>query len=342
MRDLQPIRRDNWHNPIGTKPLPANAPANSLNLFPQFSLYLSVNPSKPCRLIGPARIASSNTFYPQLKNCHPEQSAVKSKDLRLLFLATLAGLTFLCLSSSPAHLQAQSAPSSAAQPVVLDRVVAVVNNQAILASDVNNEMRLAVLDPGRAGLGDLTPQRALGQLISRALIQQQIRQEDAQATEPTTTEIDARLSEIRKEVPACVHLNCASDEGWKAFLAAHDLTPERVRAYLRSRIQILRFIEERFRQGIRITPEEIEKYYKETLVPQYAPGEAIPLLEEVSPRIQEILLQRQVNVLFDDWLQNLRKQGDVEVLDPSLAAPQSPSGSGLSTPLHSQGEKESE
>ena len=158
-------------------------------------------------------------------------------------------------------------------------------------------------------------------MISRALIQQQIRQEDAQAIEPSQAEVDARLTEIRKEVPACVHLNCASEEGWKAFLAAHGLTPERVESYLRYRIQILRFIEERFRQGIRISPEEIETYYHETLLPQYAPGETIPPLDEVAPRIEEILLQQQVNVLFDDWLKNLRKQGDVEVLDPALRNP---------------------
>jgi hypothetical protein len=223
--------------------------------------------------------------------------------------------------------------------VVLDRVVAVVNNQAILASDVDDEMRLAVLDPAQAGLGALTPQRALEQLISRALIQQQIRQEDAQAIEPTQAEVDARLSQIRKEVPACVHMNCTSEQGWKAFLAAHELSPERVQSYMRFRVQILRFIEERFRQGIRITPEEIASYYKETLLPQYAPGEAVPLLEEVSPRIQEILLQQQVNALFDGWLKNLRKQGDVEVLDPSLETPQAPSGAELSAPLYFQGEK---
>jgi hypothetical protein len=252
-----------------------------------------------------------------------------------------AGILFLCLLHLPACLNAQTAPPVPATPppanaVVLDRVVAVVNNQAILASDVDDEIRLAVLDPGQAGLGVLTPQRALEQLISRALIQQQIRQEDTEATEPTQAEIDARLSQIRKEVPACVHLNCASDEGWKAFLAAHELNPDRVRSYLRFRIQILRFIEERFRQGIRISPEEIESYYKQTLLPQYGAGEAAPILEEVAPRIQEILLQQQVNALFDGWLKNLRKQGDVEVLDPSLEAPQAPSGAELITPLPSQ------
>jgi len=48
----------------------------------------------------------------------------------------------------------------------------------------------------------------------------------------------------------------------------------------------------------------------------------------VSPRIQEILLQQQVNALFGEWLQNLRKQGDVEVLDPALATPEAQSGTG--------------
>jgi hypothetical protein len=229
-------------------------------------------------------------------------------------------------------IDAQPAPpSQAAQAVVLDRVVAVVNNQAILASDVDDETQLAVLDPGRAGRGILTPRRALEQLISRALIQQQIRQQDIPAIEPSQADIDARLSEIRKQLPACVHLNCASEDGWKAFLTAHELTPERVRSYLRFRIQILRFIEERFRQGIFISPEEIQNYYRNILLPQYAPGETIPAQDEVAPRIQEILLQQQVNLLFNDWLKNLRKQGDVEVLDPSLEVPEVPSGTGAST-----------
>jgi hypothetical protein len=241
------------------------------------------------------------------------------------------GAIVVCLAalgtiSSVAQSPAQPPPP--ANAVVLDRVVAVVNNQAILASDVDEEVRLSVLDPDRTGLGVLTRQRALEQLISRALIQQQIREEDALAMEPSQAEVDARLAEIRKQVPACVHLNCASEEGWKAFLAARGLTSERVQTYLRRRIQILRFIEERFRQGIRITPEEIETYYRETLLPQYAAGEAIPPQAEVAPRIQEILLQRQVNALFDDWLKNLRKLGDVEVLDPSLEAPEAQGGAG--------------
>jgi hypothetical protein len=214
----------------------------------------------------------------------------------------------------------------------------VVNRHAILASDIDDEIRLSVLDPGRAGQGVLTRQRALDQLISQALIKQQIRREDAETAEPTQEEVNARLTEIRKELPACVRENCASDAGWKAFLAAHDLSPERVSGYLAYRLEILSFIEERFRPGIHISPQDIETYYRETLTPEYGPGEAVPSLAKVSPRIEEILLQQQVNLFFDEWLTNLRKQGDVEVLDPSLASAETPA----TTPGDQSGAKSGE
>jgi peptidyl-prolyl cis-trans isomerase SurA len=203
-------------------------------------------------------------------------------------------------------------------PVVLDRVVAVVNRQAILASDIDEEIRLSVLDSARSGQTELTRQRALDQLISRMLIQQQIRRDDLVAVEPTRDEVNARVQDLRKELPECVHQNCASDAGWSAFLAAHHLTEDRVATYFRYRLEILGFIEQRFRSGIHIPQQDIDNYYREALLPQYKPGEEVPSLEKVAPRIEEILLQQQVNILFDEWLTNLRNQGDVEVLDPSL------------------------
>jgi hypothetical protein len=218
------------------------------------------------------------------------------------------------------------ATAQAAAPVVLDSVVAVVNRHAILSSDIDEEIQLSVLDPSGDEREGLTRRRALDQLISRALIEQQIRREDEQASTPSETEVAARLDQIRKQLPFCVRRNCVSDEAWKQVLVERGLTPERVTHYLRYRLQILAFIELRFRQGIRIAPEEISEYYTKALAPQYKPGDPVPPLEAVSKRIEEILLEQRVNLLFDDWLTNLRKQGDVEVLDPALedAAEQTP------------------
>ena len=273
--------------------------------------------------------------------CAPRRTLAASLPLPLVCLALVICSHSACAQAS-APTDSQATPSQTASqptlvtapptqaPQTLDRVVAVVNNHAILSSDIEEEIRLSILDPALQSSGVLTPQHALEQLISRNLIQQQMRQEDIQAAESPQAEVDARLKEIRTELPACVHANCASDAGWKAFLAAHSLTPELVDASLRYRLQILSFIELRFRQGISVSEQEIAAYYHDKLVPQYKKGEEIPPLEKVAPRIQEILLQQKVNVLFDDWLRNLRTQGDVEVLDPSLEetglAPANPQG----------------
>jgi len=237
-----------------------------------------------------------------------------------------AGMNHLVLLATACAILFSVRTGNSQTPVVLDRVVAVVNRQPILASDIDEEIRLSVLDPARSGQAELTRQRALDQLISRTLIQQQIRHDDLQTVEPKQDEVKARLEELRKELPECVHQNCASDAGWTAFLAANHLSQERVAAYFRYRLEILGFIEQRFRSGIHIPQQDTENYYRNTLLPQYKQGEEAPSLEKVAPRIEEILLQQQVTVLFDEWLTNLRNQGDVEVLDSSLESPTNAAG----------------
>jgi hypothetical protein len=217
-----------------------------------------------------------------------------------------------------------AAATHAQQAIVLDRVVAVVNNRAILSSDLRAEMRLSVLEPANApNRSAETVHDALDRLISRTLIRQQIRDEELQSTRPADSEVAARLSELRKELPVCVRAHCATDDGWKSFLTEHELTERQVEFYLRNRLEILRFIELRFREGIQISNDEVESYYINLLVPQYLPGQTVPKLEQVAPRIEEILLQQKVNALFSDWLDNLRKQGEIEVLDASLEDPAS-------------------
>lgn len=241
--------------------------------------------------------------------------------IRLAF----ASCTAVCMLWAGAA--AAQSEASTAKPVVLDRVVAVVNNRAVLASDVDNEMRLSILEP-RTNNEKPDPKSALQRLIGRTLIQQQIRREEEEASVPTEENVEARIEEMRHQLPACMRANCETDAGWAAFLSENHLKLEDVENYYRRRLEILSFIENRFRQGIRISEEEIQTYYNSTLLPQYPAGIVAPSLESVSKRIEEILLQQHVNVLFSAWLDNLRKQGDVEVLDPALETPRDQASQG--------------
>ena len=217
----------------------------------------------------------------------------------------------------PALLCALLGCACAGAQVEVDRVVAVVNNQVILASDVELERRMFLLLPVQEPGGE-TAAQALERLTTRALIEQQIVREDPKGMDVAAAQVDASLTELKQNLPGCRQQECMSAEGWAAHLAAMDLTAEEVRGYWANRMAVLRFIEMRFRSGIRIAPEEIEKYYREKLTPQYAKVADVPPLERVSARIEEVLLQEQVNALLNDWLKTLQDEGQVEVLDPAL------------------------
>lgn len=237
--------------------------------------------------------------------------------LSMFLLAALEVVCASALSSQqvPAGAEAQNAASS--QP--LDRVIAVVNTQVILASDLDLEMRVFRLLP-IGSQEDFTPPKALERLTTRALIEQQILQEDPRGLEVEPKEVADNLAELRQNLPACKRRDCVSASGWSAYLATLGLTPNRVDEYWARRMAVLRFIERRFRSGIRIAPEEIQKFYHDSLLPQYPVPADAPPLDKVSARIQEVLLQQQVNALLNDWLKSLQDQGQVEILDPALVA----------------------
>jgi hypothetical protein len=210
---------------------------------------------------------------------------------------------------------AQSAPVPAATPVVLDHVIAVVNGEVLLESDVREEMRFEVLQPYPVSRGGNTPQVAARRLVSRSLILQQMR--DQRITQPPTDEeVDQRIADTRKLLPACAADRCVTDEGWAKFLHDNDLTLDEVRQRLREQLEILKFIEVRFRAGVRVSQQEIQDFYQKTLLPQYGKSKVTPPpIATVSARVEEIVLQEKVNLMLREWLRSLREQGSVQVLD---------------------------
>jgi peptidyl-prolyl cis-trans isomerase SurA len=258
------------------------------------------------------------------------EKVARGRQVLLICIVSIC-IAMLCSGGSFAAAQAdRTTPSTAqspapevaanrAKPELLDSVIAVVNNQVVLASDLELEQRVFRLLP-IGDRSDATPAKALERLTTRALIEQQILLEDPHGLEIAPKDLEDSLAELRQNLPGCKQRDCVSNTGWAAYLTTLGLTPERVTNYWTHRMAVLRFIELRFRSGNRVTPEEIQKYYQESLVPKYAkPGDAPPL-DKVSPRIQEILLQQKVNALLNDWLKSLQDQGQVEILDPALKA----------------------
>ncbi len=205
------------------------------------------------------------------------------------------------------------------QGVVLDRLVAVVNEDVILESDVDEERRFEEIQPYRSA-PVFSRERIIERLIDRALILQQAVLEPEDAV--SDKDLDAQLATLRKDIPACKQYHCETDEGWKKFLGDHGFTEEEFSARWRLRMQLLKFIEVRFRNGISITDDEIKAYYEKTMLPEYAKRNVTPPpLETIKKRIEEVLLQQQVGALLQDWLKSLRAQGSVRIIMPGEVTP---------------------
>jgi peptidyl-prolyl cis-trans isomerase SurA len=87
-------------------------------------------------------------------------------------------------------------------------------------------------------------------------------------------------------------------------------------------MELLKFIEVRFRNGIKISDSDIKDFYQTRMVPEYAKRNVTPpKLETISKRIEEVLLQQQVSALLVDWLKSLRVQGSVKIMSPGEVAP---------------------
>jgi peptidyl-prolyl cis-trans isomerase SurA len=223
-----------------------------------------------------------------------------------------------------------------AQSVELDRIAAIVNNQPILESDVQQEIRMSTFVPGMSDAQnnpalsrrtarsqpDPTQARAhaINRLIDRSLI---TAQEQWQQPAPVTDAVlAADIAELQRRLPDCEHSKCATAAGWTAVLRDHGFTPEEFNSRWRDRITMLRFIEQRFRPGAHITREEVETYYSDTLAPQYAAvGATPPPLASISNRIEQLLLEERISTLLDDWLKQLRSEGNVRILAPGEEMP---------------------
>jgi len=202
----------------------------------------------------------------------------------------------------------------------LDRVVAIVNDDLILDSDVNEELRLQAFDPYHTSSEKLSHARAIERLINRDLILQQLKLQPEEAV--SDAEVNKQIDELRKDIPACSRYHCETKAGWDRFLTDNGFTEASFFARWKERMNVLSFIEDRFQLGVNITPQEIQIYYDKTLVPEYERQHApAPKLSAISSQIREVLLQQQITNLLGDWLKSLRAQGSVVVLHPGEEAP---------------------
>ena len=246
---------------------------------------------------------------------------VRTASLQATLLLALAPCVFGQTTTTNTALETQQdAPKTGPRGVLMDQVIAVVNGDLVLESDVDEERRFAAFQPFNDKSKPFSRATAIERLVDRSLI---LQQEKLQPQTPITdADVNAELVTLRKDIPACKQYQCQTDAGWQKFVAAQGFTMQELTERWRDRMRVLRFIEMRFKMGIRISSADIKNYYDKTLLPEYAKQKtAPPKLETISDRIQEILLQQQVGALLEDWLKSLKAEGSVRMAQAGEVEP---------------------
>ena len=191
----------------------------------------------------------------------------------------------------------------------LDRVVASIGHIAITQRDVEEEYHFERFLQGQPPTGSPDPvarEAILSRLISQKLLAEQMvsaRARSAAAKESA----EKTLNEVRKEFP--------DDQAYRSALRALGMTEPQVLKRLELYQRTLRMIDERLRPSAQPDPKDVEAYYKDTFVPEYAKSHATPPppLAEVRDKIQEILVQRKINQLLAKWLDRMKTASRVTI-----------------------------
>jgi len=185
-----------------------------------------------------------------------------------------------------------------------------VNKGIILASQWDEAIRFEALSSGRAvnTLSDAECDAALDRLIDQELIQQEIAVTTYRPV--AAAEVDDKVANLRRQLAPA-----ADDQQWHSLLASYGLDEEDVRAHIAGYLDILRFVDQRFRPSIHIDSRNVEAYYRSTLVPELqSKGMRPPELKQIAPQIEELLVQQRIDELLTAYLKNLRAQSRIQRL----------------------------
>ena len=194
----------------------------------------------------------------------------------------------------------------------VDRIVATVNDEPVLASDVEDAAYAEALMQGRpvTEVKEADYKAAMERLIDRTLIRQQM---SAMAV-PLDQQVNAQIAQLRSALPGT-----ESDTGWQQILASYGIDEAKLRKMLTEQIQLMQFIDTRLRPTARVSRSEVDAYYKEKLVPELeSKGAEVEPLEKVQSHIWEILRQEKIDAQLTTWLADLRSQGQVRILQPPV------------------------
>jgi hypothetical protein len=179
--------------------------------------------------------------------------------------------------------------SLASAQEVIDRVVARIENDVILLSDVRLLSRYQLLVEGKT--------ESDAEILDRLIDQWIVRNEAnvARTPQPSDADIDRAVERLIQ--------GFSSKEDFEARRKLAGLSEADVRRVTTDQLFLNSYLDSRFRPTVRVDEQAIQDFYKNALLPRaQARRTAPPAFDAAHDFIQEALVQRGINEQADRWL----------------------------------------
>lgn len=191
------------------------------------------------------------------------------------------------------------APRWVAAQEVVDRIVARVENEVILLSDVRALSRYQQFLDGKSE----TDAQILDRLVDQWIVRTEA--DVSHSPRPSEVDTDRGLSRVRDSF--------GSEQEYDARMKQASLSEQDVRAMVASQLYLSNYLDSRFRPAVEIDPKEVEDFYKTAIVPRAKTrGQEPPTLDAARDAIQEALIQNGINEQAEQWLKESRLRLHVE------------------------------
>jgi hypothetical protein len=219
---------------------------------------------------------------------------------RHLALASIA-IAVAALAGPPAAALAQPPATPADQ--LVDRIVAVVDEDPILLSDLEEVIGLGLAERQEGERDDAFRARVLDGLIDQRLRFHEV--DRFGFAQVPVEEIEGRVAEIRGRF--------ASAAEFAAKLREVGLTEEEVRQLVARQSMVLTYVDERLGARVFVSLDDIRAYHRDVLAPKLAAlGQPVPPLETVREEIRTLLKEQRLNEEIARWTEELRLEADVQ------------------------------
>lgn len=185
--------------------------------------------------------------------------------------------------------------------VVIDRIAVIVDKHAIKTSDIDRDLRVTeFLNRAPLDTGVNVKRKAAERLIDQTVIREAM--EKGGYSKSNASEVDAIIKRMLAERFGGVHARFQQE------LARYGLTEAQLRMQLEWQLDVLAFINQRFRPGVLVTEDQVRSYYDQHRAGLERQFPQLKTYEAMEPKIRASLEGEQLNKSFEDWLVAARKR----------------------------------